>query len=81
MITIREFLKASSLEEAWKANQKRQNRVLGGMGWIKMSSGNVSAAIDLSGLDLDQIQETEDEFVVGAMATLRQWTRGRRFSR
>ena len=73
MITIREFLKASSLEEAWKANQKRPNRVLGGMGWMKMSSGNVSAAIDLSGLDLDQIQETEDEFVVGAMATLRQF--------
>lgn len=73
MITIREFLKASSLEEAWKANQKRPNRVLGGMGWMKMSSGNVSTAIDLSGLDLDQIQETEDEFVVGAMATLRQF--------
>lgn len=73
MITIREFLKASSLEEAWKANQKRPNRVLGGMGWMKMSSGNVSAAIDLSGLDLDQIQETEDEFVIGAMATLRQF--------
>lgn len=72
MITIREYLKAGSLEEAWNANQKRPNRVLGGMGWLKMSSGNVSTAIDLSGLGLDQIAETEEEFTVGAMVTLHQ---------
>ena len=72
MITIREYLKADSLEEAWNANQKRPNRVLGGMGWLKMSSGNVSTAIDLSGLGLDQIAETEEEFTVGAMVTLHQ---------
>lgn len=73
MITIREYLKADSLEEAWSANQKRPNRVLGGMGWMKMSCGNVSTAIDLSGLGLDQIQETDEEFVIGAMVTLRQF--------
>ena len=73
MITIREYLKADSLEEAWSANQKRPNRVLGGMGWMKMSGGTVSAAIDLSGLGLDQIEETGEEFVIGAMATLRQF--------
>ena len=73
MITIREYLKADSLEEAWSANQKRPNRVLGGMGWMKMSGGTVSAAIDLSGLGLDQIEETGEEFVIGAMVTLRQF--------
>ena len=73
MITIREYLKADSLEEAWSANQKRPNRVLGGMGWMKMSGGTVSTAIDLSGLGLDQIEETGEEFVIGAMATLRQF--------
>ena len=73
MITIREYLKADSLEQAWSANQKRPNRVLGGMGWMKMSGGTVSAAIDLSGLGLDQIEETGEEFVIGAMATLRQF--------
>ncbi|MGN1031709.1 MAG: FAD binding domain-containing protein [Butyricicoccaceae bacterium] len=72
MITIREYLKAASLEEAWSANQKRPNRVLGGMGWMKMSSGSVSTAIDLSGLGLDQIEETDEEFILGAMVTLRQ---------
>ena len=73
MITIREYLKADSLEQAWSANQKRPNRVLGGMGWMKMSGGTVSTAIDLSGLGLDQIEETGEEFVIGAMATLRQF--------
>ena len=64
MITIQKYLKAASLEEAWNANQKRPNRVLGGMGWMKMSSGNVSTAIDLSGLGLDQIEETDDAFIM-----------------
>lgn len=73
MITIQQYLKAASLEEAWNANQKRPNRILGGMGWMKMSSGNVSTAIDLSGLELDQIVETEDAFIIGAMVTLRQF--------
>lgn len=73
MITIQKYLKAASLEEAWNANQKRPNRVLGGMGWMKMSSGNVSTAIDLSGLGLDQIEETDDAFIIGAMVTLRQF--------
>lgn len=73
MIAIQNYLKAASLEEAWTANQKRSNRVLGGMGWMKMSSGAVSTAIDLSGLGLDQIQENDDEFIIGAMVTLRQF--------
>ena len=29
MMTIREYKKAESLEEAWQLNQKKQNRVLG----------------------------------------------------
>lgn len=30
MMTIREYKKAESLEEAWQLNQKKPNRVLGG---------------------------------------------------
>ncbi|MFQ8840940.1 MAG: FAD binding domain-containing protein [Clostridium fessum] len=40
--------------------------------WLKMSRGNVGTAIDISGLGLDQIEETEDAFEIGAMVTLRQ---------
>ena len=58
MMTIREYKKAESLEEAWQLNQKKQNRVLGGMIWLKMENINVGTAIDLSGLGLDTIEET-----------------------
>ena len=73
MFTCREYYKADSLEQAWKTNQKRANRILGGMGWMKMTRATFGTAIDLSALGLDQIQETEEEFILGAMVTLRQF--------
>ena len=72
MMTIREYKRAESLEEAWQLNQKRPNRVLGGMIWLKMENINVGTAIDLSGLGLDTIEETNESFSIGAMVTLRQ---------
>lgn len=72
MLTIREYKQATTLEEAWQLNQKRPNRVLGGMLWMRLSKGNVQTAIDLSALGLDTIEETETEFRIGAMLSLRQ---------
>mgnify|MGYP005913560159 CR=1 FL=1 len=72
MMTIREYARPATLEEAWQLNQKKANRVLGGMIWLKMENINVGTAIDLSGLGLDTIEETEDNFSIGAMVTLRQ---------
>ena len=72
MMTIREYKKAESLEEAWQLNQKKNNRVLGGMIWLKMETIPVGTAIDLSGLGLDTIEETDEGFSIGAMVTLRQ---------
>ena len=72
MLTIREYKQAATLEEAWQLNQKRPNRVLGGMLWTRLSKGNVQTAIDLSALGLDTIEETETEFRIGAMVSLRQ---------
>ena len=40
--------------------------------WLKMENINVGTAIDLSGLGLDTIEETDDGFSIGAMVTLRQ---------
>ena len=71
MFTIMEYKKAESLEEAYTLNQKKSNRVIGGMIWLKMETLNVGTAIDLSGLGLDTIEETETEFRIGAMASLR----------
>lgn len=72
MLTIKNYKKAESLEEAWQLNQQRGSRILGGMLWMKMGKGNVQTAIDLSGLGLADIEETEEEFRIGAMVTLRQ---------
>ena len=72
MITIQKYIRAQSLEEAYTLNQSRQNRIIGGMLWLKMSSLRIHTAIDLCGLGLDTIEETDEEFRIGAMATLRQ---------
>ena len=71
MITIKEYIRAKSLEEAWQLNQNKRNRVLGGMLWMRLSSGMVNTAIDLSELGLNTIEETEESFSIGAMVSLR----------
>lgn len=72
MIAIKNYVKVTSLEDAWELNQKRSAQVLGGMLWIRMGNNNVQTAIDLSGLGLDTIEENEEEFRIGCMVTLRQ---------
>ena len=72
MFHAKEYVKAESLEQAYELNQKRNNVLVGGMMWLKMGNGNRNAVIDLSGLGLDQIEETEEEFRIGCMCSLRQ---------
>lgn len=71
MITIREYVMAESLEQAYTLNQSRGNAIIGGMIWLKMSNKAVNKAIDLSSLGLDTITESETAFTLGAMTTLR----------
>ena len=71
MMTIQKYVRARSLEEAWELNQSRNNRILGGMMWLRMGSGSVNTAIDLCNLGLDAIEENEEGFSIGAMTSLR----------
>ena len=71
MITIQKYIRAQTLEEAWQLNQNKRNRILGGMLWLRLGSGSVNTAIDLCDLGLNAIEETEEQFSIGAMATLR----------
>ena len=71
MITIQKYVRAQSLEEAWQLNQNKRNRILGGMLWLRLGRGSVNTAIDLCDLGLDKIEETDEAFSIGAMATLR----------
>ena len=71
MITIQKYIRPQSLEEAWQLNQNKRNRILGGMLWLRLGKGTVGTAIDLCDLGLNTIEETEEQFSIGAMATLR----------
>ncbi|MBC3887135.1 molybdopterin dehydrogenase [Acetobacterium paludosum] len=71
MITINNFVKVKTLAEAYQLNQKRTNVVIGGFMWLKMGNRKIQNAIDLSGLGLNKIEETDDEFRIGSMCTLR----------
>ena len=71
MITVQKYVRAQSLEEAWQLNQNKRNRILGGMLWLRLGKKNINTAIDLCDLGLDTIEETEEQFSIGAMATLR----------
>lgn len=70
---IKQYTKVRSLEEAWELNQKRGAVVLGGCCWLRLSPQRIiSQAVDISGLGLQEITETEEAFYIGAMVTLRQ---------
>lgn len=71
MITIQNYVRAKSLQEAYELNQKRSARILGGMLWLRTGKNTIQTAIDLSALGLDTLEETDAAFSIGAMVTLR----------
>ena len=72
MFRAEDYVKVDSLSEAYELCQKRSSLVVGGMVWLKMTCVTKRTIVDLSGLGLDKIQETKEEFRIGAMCTLRQ---------
>ena len=45
MLQIKEYVKVSSLEEAYVLNQKRNNVVIGGMHWLKKEAEVLEAKV------------------------------------
>ena len=72
MLTIQNYVKAKTLDEAYELNQARNSRVMGGMMWMRLGNARVKTVIDLSELELNKIEETDHVFKIGAMCTLRQ---------
>ncbi|MEF9916150.1 MAG: FAD binding domain-containing protein [Lachnospiraceae bacterium] len=72
MFRAKNYVKVQNLAEAYELNKKKNNAVIGGMRWLSMSKRNIGTIIDLSGLGLNEIEETEEEFRIGCMCTLRQ---------
>jgi CO/xanthine dehydrogenase FAD-binding subunit len=72
-VKINSYHSVKSLEEAYKLlNENKQNAIVAGGAWMRLSSKEIETAIDLSELGIDQIVETNDSFEIGSMATLRQ---------
>lgn len=71
MLTIKNLVYPTTLEQAHEYALKPKSVIIGGMLWLKMQNREVDYAIDLSKLGLDQIEETEEEFKIGAMVCLR----------
>ncbi len=71
MLKIKEYRRVTTVQEAYELSQERSNVVIGGMIWLKMQNRAIDVAIDMSGLGLDSIVETEDKFIIGAMTPLR----------
>lgn len=71
MITFQKYVKAQTLEEAYTLNQAKNNKIIGGMLWARLGTVNYNTVIDLSALGLDQIEEDEEQFRIGAMVSLR----------
>ncbi|MCQ2553757.1 MAG: FAD binding domain-containing protein, partial [Clostridia bacterium] len=71
MREIRNYVKVQSLEEAYQLNQTKSNHIIGGMLWLRTSKLAMGTAIDLCNLGLDKIEETKEQFSIGAMVSLR----------
>lgn len=70
---IRTYHKVDSIDEAYTLLTENSGAsIIAGGAWLKLLPKQVDPAIDLSGLKLDEIVETEDAYEIGCMATLRQ---------
>ena len=68
------FLRASSLEEAYKlVKESPKNKIVAGGLWLKKGNADVDTLIDLSLLGLDKIEDKIDYVEVGALVTQRQF--------
>ncbi len=73
MLRIMNYACPDTIEEAYELLKKnKKNAIIGGMIWLKMEDIQIPTGIVLDKLHLDQIEEDENEFKIGAMVTLRQ---------
>lgn len=72
MLTFNKYVRPQTIQEAYDLAQNPRNVIIGGMLWLKMQDRMVNTAIDLCDLNLDKIEESDDQFIIGSMVTLRQ---------
>ena len=65
VLTIGNYVKVKTLEEAYELNQARNSRIMGGMMWMRLGNARVKTIIDMSDLGLNEIEETDHVFRIG----------------
>ncbi len=70
MLRCNKYIFAESLEEAYELNQKKNNVIIGGNGWLRLRKRQWGTVIDISRLGLDKIEEDAEQFRIGAMVCL-----------
>lgn len=72
MFTIQKLAQPQSVDEAYQLlTAHRNNAILGGCAFLRLGAQRIGTAIDLSHCQLSYINETADEIIIGASATLR----------
>lgn len=73
MFGLKEYTAVKSLDEGYDLlMQDKKNVILGGLLWMKMGKKQYHTGIDLTGLGLNRIIETDTSIELGCMTTLRQ---------
>ncbi len=68
---IKNYHLATSLQDAYEVlTESRNNAIVAGGGWLKLSSRTIEKAVDLSDLPLDYIKETDNAVEIGSMTPL-----------
>ncbi|KPU46193.1 carbon monoxide dehydrogenase medium chain [Oxobacter pfennigii] len=73
MFTINNVVQPETLKEAYEILvSKKNNTMLGGCAFLKLSNKRIETGVDLSSLDLSYIKEDENFIEIGASTTLRE---------
>lgn len=73
MLRFDKYVRPSSVSVALQVLQEEPNvTVLGGMLWLRLANRSTNCALDLSDCNLNHIEQTEREFIIGAMVSLNQ---------
>lgn len=69
---IKECVRPSSMEEAYRILLSPGSRAIGGGAFMQISGASMETGVDLSNLGLDFIQEKDETIEIGSMAALRE---------
>ena len=56
MLNIQNYKRVESIEEAYELNQKKANRIIGGMMWMRMGDNRINTAIACQDWDLTSLK-------------------------